>query len=267
MAMIERFEGTTMAVNSYLVQGNDGVVVVDGQLTVSDATALRERIAATGLPVAAVVVTHAHPDHYAGAATAVDASVPIYATEAVDAVIRRDDAEKDAIVGPMMGADWPVDRRFPDRLVDDGSVVELAGLEFTVEDSGPGESYADSIWKLGDDWFIGDVICNDTHAYLADGQYAEWLAALDRLTDVAGADTRLLIGHGEPTDRKAASAQRTYIRTFVDAVAGAVDLEPAERASIVLDAMSGLVADDRLRFLMELSIEPVSQGMVSERAS
>ncbi len=259
--IIERFEGTAMAVNSYLVPGDDGLVVVDGQLTVSDATALRERIAATGLPVVAVVVTHPHPDHYAGAATVVDESVPIYATSAVEAVIRRDDSEKDAVVGPMMGAEWPAERRFPDRLVDHGSVVELAGLEFTVEDVGPGESHADSVWKLGDDWFIGDVICHDTHAYLADAQYAKWLASLDGLLDKTDSGTRLFVGHGEPTDRTAIAAQRTYIRTFIDAVAAAAGLEPAERTAAVVDAMSGLVTDSRLQFLMELSIEPVAEEL------
>lgn len=256
-----------MAVNSYLVHGTDGVVVVDGQLLVSDATALRERIAAIGRPVAALVVTHPHPDHYAGAASAVDQTVPIYATRAVDAVIRRDDAEKDAIVGPMMGAEWPTERRFPDRLVDDGTKVELAGLEFTVGDFGPGESYADSVWKLGDDWFIGDVICNDAHAYLADGQYARWLASLDGLMDRTDAGTRLLVGHGEPTDRTSIAAQRTYIQTFVDAVAGAVDLDPEARKAAVLAAMSGVVGDERLQFLMELSIEPVAQVVARESAS
>lgn len=180
-ARIERFEGTAMPVNSYLVHAPDGLVVVDGQLAVSDAGALRDRIAAAGLPVAAMLVTHPHPDHYAGAAIAVGDSVPIYATAAVDAVIRRDDKEKDTVVGPMLGPEWPTRRRFPDRVVDSGATVRVAGAEFAVEDLGPGESHADSVWTLGDDWFIGDVLCHGTHAYLADGQYAPWLATLDAL--------------------------------------------------------------------------------------
>lgn len=114
-----------MAVNSYLVHGPDGLVVVDGQLTVSDATALRDRVAATGRPLVALLVTHAHPDHYAGAAVVAGDSVPILATAAVDAAIRRDDAEKDAVVGAMMGADWPVRRRFPDHVLESGATVAL----------------------------------------------------------------------------------------------------------------------------------------------
>lgn len=256
-----------MAVNSYLVHGPDGIVVVDGQLTVSDGVALRETAAATGRPLAALIVTHPHPDHYAASAIVAGESVPIYATPAVDAVIRRDDAEKDRVVGSMMGSDWPAERRFPDRLVDHGSTVRVAGVEFTVEDLGSGESHADSVWKLGDDWFVGDVICHDIDAYLADGQHTAWLTTLDRLVDEAGAGTRLLVGHGEPTDRTAVAAQRAYIETFVDAVAAAIELEPTQRAAAVVDAMAGLVSDDRLRFLMELSIEAVAAQMTTPARS
>jgi glyoxylase-like metal-dependent hydrolase (beta-lactamase superfamily II) len=66
------------------------VVVVDGMLTVSDAARVRQAIDDSGLPVAGMVVTHPHPDHYAGLAHLVDPDdVAIVATSAVDAIIRR----------------------------------------------------------------------------------------------------------------------------------------------------------------------------------
>ncbi len=101
---IERVEGTVMPVNSYVVDGPRGLVVVDGQLTVTDARAVRRRIDELGRPVAGMVLTHGHPDHYAGAAIILDGlDVPILATAGVADVVSRDDAEKDGIVGPMMG--------------------------------------------------------------------------------------------------------------------------------------------------------------------
>ncbi|MPZ54507.1 MAG: MBL fold metallo-hydrolase [Acidimicrobiia bacterium] len=258
---IERFEGAVMAVNSYLIHAPEGIVVVDGQLTVSDATALRDRITATGKPLVAMVVTHPHPDHYAGAKIVAGDSVPIYATAAVAEVIRRDDAEKDAIVGPMMGEEWPTTRRFPDHQGEDGSTLHLAGLDLTVEDAGPGESHADSRWKIGDDWFTGDLVCHDVHAYLADGHFQRWLESLDRLLSEIDGETRLHVGHGEPTDRGAVTGQRAYISAFVDAVTANSTLDPDERAAAVVETMDRLVDDDRLRFLMELSIEPVAERL------
>jgi glyoxylase-like metal-dependent hydrolase (beta-lactamase superfamily II) len=65
---IERIPGQVMAVNSFVVHGPEGVVVVDGMLTVSDAALVRGAVERAGRPLAGVLVTHPHPDHYAGLA-------------------------------------------------------------------------------------------------------------------------------------------------------------------------------------------------------
>jgi glyoxylase-like metal-dependent hydrolase (beta-lactamase superfamily II) len=49
-------------VNAYLVETSQGVVAVDGTLTVSDGRALRAQFESIGKPLRAVLVTHAHPD-------------------------------------------------------------------------------------------------------------------------------------------------------------------------------------------------------------
>jgi glyoxylase-like metal-dependent hydrolase (beta-lactamase superfamily II) len=256
---IERIEGDVMPVNSYLVHGPAGIVVVDGQLTIPDADKVRAAIDAASAPVAAVVVTHPHPDHYAGADRLLDGQdAPIVATAAVDAVIRRDDAEKNAVVGPMMGDAWPSRRRFPDRTAESGTSIELGGLTFTVRDVGPAESHADSLWTLGSLVFAGDVAYHAMHAYLADGRAAEWLAVLDRLAGELPSDTVLYVGHGAPAGVELLNAQRAYVEAFLAAVGAAADLDPVARRDAVVARMSELVADDRLQFLMELSIEPTN---------
>jgi glyoxylase-like metal-dependent hydrolase (beta-lactamase superfamily II) len=209
-------------------------------------------------------VTHPHPDHYAGAARLLEGlDVPIVATVAVDAVIRRDDAEKSAVVGPMMGEAWPQSRRFPDAIVASGSDVELGGLTFNVSDIGPGESDADSLWMLDDHTvFAGDVAYNDMHSYLADGRYVEWLAALDRLGDELPADTTLYLGHGAPVGIEALQSQRRYVEAFLAAVTAASSLDAERRRREVVDAMRAIVPGDGLLFLMELSIEPVLATLV-----
>jgi glyoxylase-like metal-dependent hydrolase (beta-lactamase superfamily II) len=266
---IERIEGDVMAVNSYLVHGPSGLVVVDGQLTMPDADKVRRAVEAAAAPVAALVVTHPHPDHYAGAARLLDGlDAPIVATGAVDAVIRRDDAVKAAIVGPMMGDAWPDDRRFPDVIVESGATVDYGGLRFTVRDVGPAESDADSLWVLdGTTVFAGDVAYNGMHAFLADGRATEWLAVLDGLDNDLDDDVRLYVGHGEPGGKQLLRAQRDYVEAFVAAVTAAADLDPAARHDAVTARMGELVADDRLRFLMELSIEPVHAALTAERAT
>ena len=263
-ALIDRIEGEVMAVNSFLVHGPNGLVVVDGQLTVPDADNVRRVADRVAEPIVGLLVTHPHPDHYAGAARLLEGlDVPIVATAAVDAVIRRDDAEKNAVVGPMMGAAWPQSRRFPDTLVASGSHVELGGLTFHVSDVGPGESDADSVWALDDHTvFAGDVAYNGMHAYLADGRYVEWLAALDRLGNELPASATLYLGHGAPVGMDALRSQRRYVEAFLAAVRAAADLDAETRRTDVVDAMRAIVPGDRLLFLMELSIEPVLATLV-----
>lgn len=265
---VDRIEGRVMPVNSFLIHGPDGIVVVDGMLTVSDAALVRKAIADTGRPLAGVVVTHPHPDHYSGLSHLLGAEqdIPIVATRAVDEVIRRDDATKNDIVGPMMGDEWPTTRVLPNQVVDSGNEVRLGGLTLEVEELGPGESPLDSLWRLDPDTvFAGDIAYNGMHAYLADGHWQAWLAALARLEADLPADVVLHVGHGPVGGKELLATQRRYIEGFVTAVGEHANaIEAGDRAPVVA-AMKALLPSDDLLFLMELSIEPVLATLGAER--
>lgn len=209
-----------MKVNAFVLEGPRGTVVIDGMLTVTDARKVRHALDVADRPLAGVVITHPHPDHYAGVAHIVGADeVPIVATADVDAVIRRDDATKNEIVGPMMGDEWPAVRVFPNQLASDGDAVSLGGITFRVQSLGTGESFADTAWELDDATvFAGDVAYNGMHAYLADAQWESWLAVIERLERELPDDVTLHVGHGPPGGKELLAAQRRYIETFVSAV-------------------------------------------------
>jgi glyoxylase-like metal-dependent hydrolase (beta-lactamase superfamily II) len=256
---IDRTAGRIMPVNAFLIHGPHGLVLVDGMLTVSDAALVREAIDDADQPLVGVVVTHPHPDHYAGLWQVVgDDDVPIVATHAVDEVIRRDDAMKNDIVGPMMGTEWPTTRRFPNHVVQHGESVMLGGVTLTVEELGPGESPLDTLWRLDPDTvFAGDITYNGMHCYLADGFWEQWLASLTRLDRELPADVTLHVGHGPASGKELLATQRTYIETFVAAVAEHADAIDAGDHAPVVSTMKQLLPSDDLLFLMDLSIEPV----------
>jgi glyoxylase-like metal-dependent hydrolase (beta-lactamase superfamily II) len=256
---IDRIEGRVMPVNSFLVHGPDGIVVVDGMLTVTDAALVRQAIDDTGHPLAGVVVTHPHPDHYAGLAHLVGTDdVPIVASNAVDAIIRRDDQLKEDVVGPMMGDEWPTRRVFPNRTVNNGDDVPLGGLTLSMRELGPGESHVDSLWQLDENTiFAGDVAYNGMHAFLADGRWRDWLLTLDRLDAELPDDVTLYVGHGPPGGKDLLAGQRRYIETFVDAVEAHAEAIDNGDHSGVIEAMKRLLPTDSLLFLMDLSIEPM----------
>src|SRR3954468_20341986 len=111
--------------------------------------ALPLRAGAPGKPLLGLVITHAHPDHYGGLVELVAGrDVPVFATERVHQVIRRDDPVKEQILRPLFGDQWPAERAFPTDVVQDGETIELGDIALTVTDLGPSESPADSIWTL-----------------------------------------------------------------------------------------------------------------------
>jgi glyoxylase-like metal-dependent hydrolase (beta-lactamase superfamily II) len=259
---VYRHVASAMPVNAYLVETPGGVVAVDSTLTVSDARALRTRADDLDKPLRAVLITHAHPDHYAGAAELVGSDeIPIVAAEGVDEVIRRDDEVKEAVIGPMFGDEWPRQRRFPNQTMTDGNSISFDGVSFTLMDLGPGESPHDSVWLVGDERlvaFAGDTAYQHMHCYLADGYWEAWRANIGRLRTELAPGAELNFGHGDPAATSPFDWQEGYISAFIEAVQDADWSDPDAAKAQVVGRMTDYLPSGELQFLMELSIEPVA---------
>ncbi|HEY0988876.1 MAG TPA: MBL fold metallo-hydrolase [Kofleriaceae bacterium] len=256
--------------NAYLIETADGVVVIDATLRVSDANALRARVAAVGKPLLGVLLTHGHPDHYNGAAiVTAGRDVPVIAAREVDRVIRGDDAAKEKQWKPTFGDQWPAPRRFPDRLVGDGEVVRLGGLDFRVHVVGPAESHADSYWTIDglSVAFVGDLVFSGTHSFITDGHTTAWLTALDRLATSLPANATLYPGHGKPGGAALIDAERRYLERLRAEIrrlspTGA-PLDSAAKAELVA-ALAQLEPGLTLDFLVGLGADAVARELAAE---
>ena len=210
-----------LLVNSYLVEGVEGVVAVDAPLLLFDGRAFRARFEALGKPLRGVLVTHPHPDHYntIGELLAGE-DVPVIAHRDVEREIRERDEAKRAQWKPTFGDEWPASATFPNRVVVDEESVDLGDLRFTAWDFGPCESESETVWLLGDGEtaFVGDLAFNGTHAYLADGRTDAWLRAIDRAEESLAGVRTLYLGHGAPTVPAVLAEQRRYLLMVREAV-------------------------------------------------
>ena len=209
-------------VNSYLVEGAEGVVAIDAPLLLSDGRAFRARFEALRKPLLGVLVTHPHPDHYNTIGPLLSGDeVPVIAQRDVDREIREKDEAKRAQWGPMFGDEWPSSATFPNRTVADEESVELGDLRFTAWDFGPCESESETVWLLGegDTAFVGDLAFNGTHAYLADGHTGAWLHAIDRAEEALAGVRTLYVGHGPCLVPSVLADQRRYLLMVREAIA------------------------------------------------
>lgn len=75
--------------NAYAVETEDSLIVIDATLTRSEALAFGQILIAIRKPVAAVLITHAHPDHVAGLRVwLANPDTPVYALASVGRLLR-----------------------------------------------------------------------------------------------------------------------------------------------------------------------------------
>ena len=261
-------------VNSYLVETDDGVVAIDGNLLVSDARAFRARLDALHKPLLAVLVTHGHPDHFNGVVELVrrQGDVPINATPRAGGHRRGGRAQARAM-DPDLRREWPRRPRTPMRSVNDGETLAIGDLRIRAHELGPCESASEAVYVVeaqddgGPVAFTGDLFYNGHHSYNADGFTAAWLDALDRAPALlAGIDT-LYPGHGRPAGTDALDAQRRYQlmlrETVRNLAAGAPSLSDAAKEQLAA-RMSAFLPDPALAWLVGLSADAVAAELATE---
>jgi len=265
---------SALFVNSYLVESDEAVVSIDAPMFVSDAKAYRARLDALHKPLAGVLVTHPHPDHYNGLTELVAGlEVPILALPGVDREIRDRDAAKREQWGPLFGEEWPKRSTFPTDTAREGEVVELAGLRFTPIDAGAGESVSETIWRLEDDGgvaFVGDLVYNGTHSYIADGLTGDWIESLDRCAGLLDPAATLYIGHGGPVGVDALQTQKAYLlmlREVVRRLAGGDDRLDDDAADELVRVMGDFTGGVPLDWLLVRGRDGVAAELAREGAN
>jgi glyoxylase-like metal-dependent hydrolase (beta-lactamase superfamily II) len=208
-----------LQVNAFIVEGERELVIVDTTLTMSDSQALKALAASLQKPIAGILLTHGHPDHVAGAANLVsNEGTPLYALPSVRKLMEDTEPKKHAQWSGMFGDEWIPRWVYPDHLVNDGEIINLAGLSFQVIDIGAGgDCDANALWLLNGDTraaFVGDFLYHRNHTYMADGNILRWLANLEKYEGLLKAYDAYYVGHGPTCNHEAFAKQKAYFLTY-----------------------------------------------------
>jgi glyoxylase-like metal-dependent hydrolase (beta-lactamase superfamily II) len=191
------------SVNSFIVETTNGVVLVDSQRVLSQGEIVANAVGRIGKPLLAVLITHAHPDHFGGVAAIVEAfpDTPVYASEATIEEMRTDSNGFMAATRNVAPDDTPQAVPLPTNAFADAEVLAFDGVDFVVDEIGAGEAEAMTMFYVPDanTLFVGDLISYGMTGFLLEGRLEEWLEQL-RAVDAKYAATAPMImpGHGAP---------------------------------------------------------------------
>lgn len=248
------------------------VVAVDGTLTRSESRAFRTRLESLGKPLLAVLLTHAHPDHVAGITELVQGKdIPIVALASIKHLMERTEQFKHAQWGPVYQDEWIHHWTYPNRLITDRETLIFDGISYRVYDLGPGgDCDANAIWVVETEpkvAFVGDLIFNGMHSYVADDHLLGWLANLERarvwLQDVE----TIHLGHGKSGSLALLDVQRDYLLTYCAAVKelaqGEARLTEAAKQALVT-RMQQYAPDAPLTFMIALGADAVAAELAGK---
>lgn len=216
-------------VNSFIIEGERSVVLIDTQFVLSEASALLYKIAALQKPLATIVITHPHPDHYNGLA-AILAKYPgtsVHATAATIAGIHETAKPKRAYWTPIVGANYPQTFAFSDVTIADGQRLSIDGIDLEISDLGPAECSDNTMIGLPqiDAVIISDLVYNRVHPWLAEGRSSQWLSALNKAKSKLGGAATLYAGHGMAGSPAIIEEQASYIIAIQELVAQLIKIE------------------------------------------
>ena len=209
-------------ISATLIYGQRDAVLVDAFITVEQADALVEWVAASGKNLTTIYITHGHGDHFFGIGALLE-RFPTARAVATPAVVKfMQQQASPASIANFWNARFP--GQIPDRLVIaeelKGKVIDLEGHDLVVVEVGHSDTDDTTCLHVPSAGLVvaGDVAYNDVHLYLAESNAhtrREWIAALDTIESLH--PRAVIAGHKRPGNDdgpRIIEETRQYIRAF-----------------------------------------------------
>jgi glyoxylase-like metal-dependent hydrolase (beta-lactamase superfamily II) len=218
--------------NSVIIEGAREVMLVDAQLTKTNAERVLEEIQKTKKPLSITYITHEHADHFLGLEVFKEAypRVRIIANSAVVDRIHNVYQEKIDKWKQLLGAGATSHVVAIEKF--DGDSIKFESSEIEVIKNVQGDTDQNTmLWIPGQKILItGDVVFNDMHVYTAEtdsNARAKWLNSLNKIRELK--PSVVIPGHskaGAPLDaRTAVDFTESYLLAFDEELKKAKDPE------------------------------------------
>ena len=213
---------TWVPTSATLIFGQRDAVLVDAFLTIEQAAALVEWVAASGKNLMTIYITHGHGDHFFGLGALLNRfpKARAVATPRVVEAMRRQASPE--FVSNFWEARYP--GQIPEHLVIaeelKGNVIQLEGRDLLVVEVGHTDTEHTTCLHVPSAGLVvaGDAVYNDVHLYLAESNTEtcrEWIAALDTIESLK--PVAVIAGHKKTEVKdspRIIGESRQYIRDF-----------------------------------------------------
>jgi len=224
--------------NSVIVEGAHEVMLVDAQLTKTNAEKVLQEIKETKKPLSIIYITHAHADHFLGLEVFKEAypRARIIANSTVVDRINQVYQEKIDKWKQLLGAAATSHVIAIEKF--DGNFIEFESSKIEVLKNIQGDTDENTmLWIPGQGILIaGDVLFNDMHVYTAETDSkarGKWLNSLQRIRELK--PSVVIPGHskvGAPLDASTAvDFTENYLLVFDE------ELKKAKDADSLINAM------------------------------
>jgi glyoxylase-like metal-dependent hydrolase (beta-lactamase superfamily II) len=213
-------------VDTQIVEGPNGLVIFDAQLLNLCAEEVATYAASLGKPIERIVVSHGHPDHWAGLDVLKRRfpNAPVYALPAVASQIQQQGPVMLKRLGQMMGDAIAKETVSPTGVLTTGP-QKIAGIEFEFREIKDAESDLQLLALMPRQKVMlafDLVFAPHDHVFTMAPHFAHWVELLESLRAMSGYDT-ILIGHDAPTDRTGFDATINYLRKASELYAASPD--------------------------------------------